>query len=37
MELGRVRINMVQRLLRACRPCGARHVEKKSTSKGDVS
>ena len=36
MELGRVRINMVQRLLRAGRRCGAGNAGRKAAPKGDI-
>ena len=35
--LGRMGTNLVQRLSRAGRPCGARHPEKKAIPKVDVS
>ena len=37
IELGRMKTNLVQRLLRAGRPCGAGRAEKKGTPNGDVS
>ncbi len=37
IELGRMRTDLVQRLLRAGRTCGAGRAEKKGTPKGDVS
>ena len=37
IELGRMRTDRVQRLLRAGCPCGVGRVEKKGTPKGDVS